>query len=308
MSLLDPLPMSLRQLQYLVAVADLGGFRRAADACRVAQPSLSAQVAQAEAALGVRIFERDRRGVRPSAAGLSLIAQARAILMAAADLRALARQAADPFAGTFRVGVIPTISPYLLPDIAPGLSRTYPSLTLAWTEERTGALVRQLYNGTLDAALLAVEADLGGLEHEVLLRDPFLLAAAPEHPLGRAVGGATLDDLRGADVLLLDDGHCFRDQALQLCSRVGAHESGFRATSLATLVQMASAGRGATLLPAIALPVENRRGQLVVRAFTPPGPGRTIALAWRRGSAMAAPLRALAGSMRAALASAATGA
>ena len=270
MSLLDPLPMSLRQLQYLVAVADLGGFRRAADACRVAQPSLSAQVAQAEAALGVRIFERDRRGVRPSAAGLSLIAQARTILMAASDLRALARQAADPFAGTFRVGVIPTISPYLLPDVAPSLSRAYPSLTLAWTEERTGALVRQLYNGTLDAAILAVEADLGGLEHEVLL----------------------------------DDGHCFRDQALQLCSRVGAHESGFRATSLATLVQMASAGRGATLLPAIALPVENRRGQLVVRPFTPPGPGRTIALAWRRGSALAVPLRALALSMRAALASA----
>lgn len=308
MSLLDPLPMSLRQLQYLVAVADLGGFRRAADACRVAQPSLSAQVAQVEAALGVRIFERDRRGVRPSAAGLSLIAQARTILMAATDLRALARQAADPFEGTFRVGVIPTISPYLLPDVTPGLSRAYPSLTVAWTEERTGALVRQLYNGTLDAAILAVEADLGGLEHEVLLHDPFLLAAAPEHPLGRARGGATLDDLRGADVLLLDDGHCFRDQALQLCSRVGAHESGFRATSLATLVQMASAGRGATLLPAIALPVENRRGQLVVRPFTPPGPGRTIALAWRRGSALAVPLRALALSMRAALASAHTGA
>ena len=302
MPLLDPLPVSLRQLQYLVAVADLGGFRRAADACRVAQPSLSAEVAQAEAALGVRIFERDRRGVRPSAAGLSLIAQARTILMAASDLRALARQAADPFAGTFRVGVIPTISPYLLPDVAPSLSRAYPSLTLAWTEERTGALVRQLYNGTLDAAILAVEADLGGLEHEVLVHDPFLLAAAPEHPLGRAAGGATLDDLRGADVLLLDDGHCFRDQALQLCSRVGAHESGFRATSLATLVQMASAGRGATLLPAIALQVENRRGQLVVRPFTPPGPGRTIALAWRRGSALAVPLRTLALSMRDALA------
>jgi LysR family hydrogen peroxide-inducible transcriptional activator len=308
MPLLDPLPVSLRQLQYLVAVADLGGFRRAADACRVAQPSLSAQVAQAEAALGVQVFERDRRGVRPSAAGLPLIAQARTILMAAADLQALARQAADPFAGTFRVGVIPTISPYLLPDIAPGLSRAYPSLTMAWTEERTGALVRQLYNGTLDAAILAVEADLGGLEHEILGHDPFLLAAAPEHPLGRAVGDATLDDLRGTDVLLLDDGHCFRDQALQLCRRVGAHESGFRATSLATLVQMASAGRGATLLPSIALPVENRRGQLVVRPFAAPGPGRTIALAWRRGSAMAAPLRALAGSMRAALASAATGA
>jgi LysR family transcriptional regulator, hydrogen peroxide-inducible genes activator len=301
MDMLAPTPFSLRQLQYVVAVADLGGFRRAAEACHVSQPSLSAQVAQAEAALGVRLFERNRRRVRVSAAGAPLVAQARAVLVAAADLLELGRQLADPFNGTLRIGVIPTISPYLLPEVAPALARVYPRLTIVWSEERTGGLVRQVNEGRLDAAILALEADLGPLAHAVLLRDPFLLAAPPDHPLAKARRRARLDELHDASVLLLDDGHCFRDQALQLCARVGAREAGFRATSLATLVQMASAGRGVTLLPSIALPVENRRGQLVVRSFAPPGPGRTIALVWRRGSALAPSLDRLAESIRDAL-------
>lgn len=301
MDLLAPLPVSLRQLQYVVAVADLGGFRRAAEACHVSQPSLSAQVAQAETALGVRLFDRDQRGVRVSPAAATLIAQARTVLLAASDLRERGRQLADPFSGTLRVGVIPTISPYLLPDIAPALSRRYPRLTLFWSEDRTSGLVRQVNDGTLDAAVLALEAELPGLDHAVLQRDPFLLAAAPSHPLSTGRRRARMDDLKDARVLLLDDGHCFRDQALQLCASAGAQEAGFRATSLATLVQMASAGRGVTLLPAIALAVENRRGQLVTRAFANPGPGRTIALTWRRGAALAEPLRELAAAIRDAL-------
>ncbi len=301
MDLLAPAPVSLRQMQYLLAVADLGGFRRAAEACHVSQPSLSAQIAHAEAALGVRLFERDRRGVRVSAAGLPLIAQARAVLVAAGDLRELGRQLADPFTGTLRIGVIPTISPYLLPEVAPGLARAYPRLTIVWREDHTGGLVRQLNEGALDVTIVALEADLGTLDHAVLLRDPFLLAIAPEHPLAAPKRRARIDDLDGVGVLLLDDGHCFRDQALQLCARVGAREAGYRATSLATLVQMASAGHGVTLLPSIAIPVENRRGQLVVRPFAPPGPGRTIVLAWRRGSALAPSLNILAASIRATL-------
>ena len=301
MDLLAPAPVSLRQMQYLLAVADLGGFRRAAEACHVSQPSLSAQIAHAEAALGVRLFERDRRGVRVSAAGLPLIAQARAVLVAAGDLRELGRQLADPFTGTLRIGVIPTISPYLLPEVAPGLARAYPRLTIVWREDHTGGLVRQLNEGALDVTIVALEADLGTLDHAVLLRDPFLLAIAPEHPLAAPKRRARIDDLDGVGVLLLDDGHCFRDQALQLCARVGAREAGYRATSLATLVQMASAGHGVTLLPSIAIPVENRRGQLVVRSFAPPGPGRTIVLAWRRGSALAPSLDILAASIRATL-------
>lgn len=301
MDVLAPLPVSLRQLQYVVAVAELGGFRRAAEACHVSQPSLSAQVALAERALGVRLFERTRREVRVSVAGAPLVAQARAVLVAAGDLRELGRQRADPFAGTLRIGVIPTISPYLLPEIAPALTRAYPRLTVEWSEERTGTLVRQAGAGAIDAALLALEADLGTLDHAELLHDPFLLAAAQGHPLVRARQRARVAALQGLSVLLLDDGHCFRDQALQLCARVGARESGFRATSLATLVQMACAGGGVTLLPSIALPVENRRGQLVVRRFADPAPGRTIVLAWRRGSALASPLQQLADRIRRAL-------
>ena len=153
MNLLAQLPVSLRQLQYLVAVADLGGFRRAAEACHVSQPSLSAQIAQAESALGVRVFERDRHHVRVSAAGAPIVAQARVVLVAAGDLTDLGRQLAVPFTGTLRIGVIPTISPYLLPDVAPGLALRYPRLTIEWREDHTRDLVRQINTGTLDAAI-----------------------------------------------------------------------------------------------------------------------------------------------------------
>ena len=302
MDLLLPLPVSLRQLQYIVAVVEQGSFRRAADVCHVSQPSLSAQVAVAERALGVQLFERTSRRVRVPTAAAPLVAQARRVLTAAGDLRELARQKADPFHGTLRVGIIPTICPYVLPDIAPSLSRDYPQLSIHWIEERTTRLVRQMKDGVIDAAVVALEADLRGLAHAPLGWDPFYLAAAPEHPLSRGKKRLTLNVLDGARVLLLDDGHCFGDQALQLCTSAGASETGFRATSLATLVQMASASGGVTLLPSIALPVENRRGQLTVRPFAQPGPGRTLALAWRRGSALRAALQRVAETIRAALA------
>ena len=303
MESLSPLPVTLRQLQYIVAIAEHGSFRRAAETCHVAQPSLSAQVAVAERALGVQLFERTGRRVRVPVAAAPLIAQARRILVAAGDLQALARQRSDPFRGTLRIGVIPTICPYLLPDIAPALAHDYPDLTIDWSEERTARLVEQVKDGAIDAAVVALEADLRGLAHEPLGRDPFLLAAAPGHPLARGKKKLTIDVLDGTRVFLLDDGHCFRDQALQWCTRAGAKETAFRATSLATLVQMVSASGGVTLLPAIALAVENRRGQLTVRRFEPPGPGRTLALAWRRGSALRALLVRLAATVRASLGS-----
>jgi len=289
MALLD---VSLRQLEYIVAVADLRGFRRAAEACDVAQPSLSMQVALAERQLGVQIFERDHRGVRLSTVGTAIVEQARRVLVAARDLRELARQSSDPFDGTMRLGVIPTIGPYLLPDITPALARAFPRLQLLWTEARTGDLVRNLKEGSLDGVLLALEADIGDLEYEVIGRDWFVLAASPRHPLvkGRLSTRADADVLKGQTVLLLDDGHCFREQALSFCTQASAGEHSFRATSLATLVQMVSAGTAVTLLPSLALPVENRRGQLRVRRFSAPEPSRTIALAWRRGSAVGAPL------------------
>ncbi|MGZ4533084.1 MAG: LysR family transcriptional regulator, partial [Mycobacteriaceae bacterium] len=156
MDLLSALPISLRQLQYIVAVADLGSFRRAAEACHVAQPSLSAQVGVAERALGMQLFERTGRRVRVPAAAAPLIAQARRILVAAGDLRELARQQADPFRGTVRIGVIPTICPYMLPEIASALGRDFPHLTINWREDRTNRLVRQAKDGTIDGAMLAL--------------------------------------------------------------------------------------------------------------------------------------------------------
>jgi LysR family transcriptional regulator, hydrogen peroxide-inducible genes activator len=283
---MDTLDVSLRQLQYIVAVADFRGFRKAADACEVAQPSLSMQVALAERQLGVQIFERDRRGVRVSNAGVAIVDQARRVLLAARELRDLARRSADPFSGTLRVGVIPTIGPYLLPEITPALASSFPRLRLLWTEARTSDLVHELEDGRLDAILVALESDIGDLEHTVLGRDSFVLAASPRHPVVKRAARASPDVLTGEVVLLLDDGHCFRDQALRFCTQAGAGEHSFRATSMGTLVQMVSSGDAVTLLPSLALGVENRRGQLRVRRFTAPEPSRTLALAWRRGSAL----------------------
>jgi LysR family hydrogen peroxide-inducible transcriptional activator len=291
---------SLRQLQYIVAVADHGGFGRAAHACHVSQPSLSAQIAGVEQQLGVRLFERNRRGVRVAAAAAPLIEQARRVLLAAGDLMELAQQGADPLRGALRIGVIPTIAPYLLPELTPPLREAFPHLQLSWTEAPTGDLVRQINAGSLDAALLAREADIADLECADLGRDSFVLAAAHGHPLMRKLKRtrATPDVLADTSVLLLDDAHCLRDQALALCRRAGASENSFRATSLSTLVQMVSTGDTVTLLPSLALAVENRRGQLEVRSFKAPEPGRTLALAWRKGSSLRPALATIAATMK----------
>jgi LysR family hydrogen peroxide-inducible transcriptional activator len=289
-----PLPVTLRQLQYLVAVADLRSFRKAAEACHVAQPSLSAQVAEAEGALGVRLFERDRRGVLPTRAGEALLARIRRVLVEAGDLAEAARRHADPRAGTLRLGVLPTIAPYLLPAAVPALRGALPRLALRWEEDRTAPLVGRVEAGELQGAVLADHADLGGLDTAPLGADPFVLAAPRGHPLARGAGPVRPADLRGAEVLLLDDGHCLRDQALEVCGRARARELDFRATSLGTLVQMVAGGAGVTLLPALAAAAEAARADLVLRPFADPAPSRALVLGWRRGSASAPALREVA--------------
>jgi LysR family hydrogen peroxide-inducible transcriptional activator len=291
---LTPHNLTLRQLQYLVAVAEERNFRRAAERCGVSQPSLSAQVAEAEEALGTRIFERDRRGVLITAAGTILVERARRVLLDTEDLLRVAAGHADPMAGTLHLGVIPTIAPYLLPDVDPVLRREFPALRILWTEDKTGNLVQRINQGDLDGAIVAREADLDRLECEKIGIDPFVLAVPKGHKLARGRRPVPIQTLADERVLLLDDGHCFRDQVVELCSRSRAEEVGFRATSLATLAQVAASGAGVTLLPRMSLEVENRRNQLVIRPFRKPAPYRTLVLAMRRETAMAEPLRKIA--------------
>jgi LysR family hydrogen peroxide-inducible transcriptional activator len=295
---MNPHPFSLRQLQYAVAVAETRGFRSAAERCHVSQPALSAQLAQLEAVLGVRLFERDRRRVLVTSAGAELLALARRVLAEADGLLDAAQRAGDPLAGSVRVGVIPTISAYLLPDIVPALRREYPRLVVLWEEEKTSVLLDGLRQGRLEAVLLALVPGMDDLEREVVAEDPFVLAGPPGHPLVRARRPARLAELDGERLLLLEDGHCFRDQALAICSAGGAQEAGFRATSLPTLIQMVAGGAGLTLLPALSVDVESRRGELGLRRFEAPQPSRTLVLAWRRQSPRGDALRRLAATAR----------
>lgn len=277
--------VSIRQLQYVVAVADTLGFHRAARRCAVSQPSLSAQIKLLEDVLGVRIFERDRRRVLVTPAGEEIVERARRALREVEDLVTVAEHKRDPMKGTIRIGVIPTVAPYFLPEVVPAIRAAYPNLRLVFTEEKTDSVVESLREGRLDLGLVALEADLGELAHVSIVEDPFVVALPKSHPLAKrkTVSQADLD---GETVLLLDDGHCLRTQALAVCDRAGAKESELRATSLSTLAQMVSVGGGVTLLPALAVPVENRRGQLELRKLLPVQ-FRTLALVYRPDSPFA---------------------
>lgn len=277
--------VSLRQLEYLVALSRTLRFREAAERCHVTQPALSTQIQQLERSLGVPLFERDRRTVALTEAGRRAVVRAERVLTEVEALTEEARAQHKPLTGTLRLGVIPTIAPYVLPTFVPALKRRYPKLRLLLHEGQTAHLLEQLRANELDLLLLALEADLGDVEVMPLYPDPFVVAAPKGHPLAsrRAIRSSDLADV---EVLLLDDGHCLRNQALDLCNRAGAHEvDDFRASSLNTLARMVAAGTGVTLLPSIALSTEVRaRDPMVVRPFAKGGPKRTIGLAWRKTS------------------------
>lgn len=295
--------LSLRQLEYVVAVADTLGFHRAAERCHVSQPTLSAQIKQLEGLLGLTLFERDKRRVIVTEAGAAVVVEARRVLVAAGDLVAAARRVAAPGTGTLRVGILPTIAPYALHRFVPAAKARFPHLRLVFREAKTEELLAALREGQLDAGVLALEANLGldDWASAIIERDPFVVALPKGHPLARRklVRPSDLDALR---VLLLDDGHCFRTQALALCQTTGATEGDLRATSLTTLVQMVASGDDATLLPAMAVAVENRAHQIEVRPFAKGGPHRTVALLWRAQSPSGNTLRALAAAFRSAVA------
>jgi LysR family hydrogen peroxide-inducible transcriptional activator len=293
-----PHSFSLRQLQYVVAVADELSFRRAALRCHVSQPSLSSQLAQVEEALGVRMFERSRKRVLVTIAGRDLVERAKRLLLDADEIVEAARRVGDPLSGTIRLGIIPTISPYLLPAVTPHLRKAIPRLRIAWFEDKTGALVRRLADGQIEGAIVALEAEVGDVAREVVASDPFVLVTRPDHPLAVKESPVSQAELRGQELLLLDEGHCFREQALEACGSARAREGEFRATSLSTLVQMVSGGAGITLIPALAVDTEAKRARLHIRALATPAAHRTIALVWRKGSPVEPALRAVASTLR----------
>jgi len=276
---------SLRQLECVVALAEHLSFRRAAEACSISQPALSLQLQQLERMLGTSLFERDRRRVLLTPVGAELVAHARAALLTVDGFVHAAGALQDPLAGTLRLGVIPTVAPYVLPGVIGALRKRFPKLRLLLREDQTAHLVAQVREGKLDLALLALEAELGGLETLALYSDPFVLAAPAGHALA-ARKQARDEDLAGEEVLLLEDGHCLRDQALSLCARVGARELGdFRATSLNTLVRMVASGTGVTLLPTMALAAEVHAQDKVVTLPLARRASRTIGLVWRASTA-----------------------
>ncbi len=275
--------MNLRDLEYLVAVADHRHFGRAAEACFASQPTLSTQIRKLEGELGVELIERNPRRITLTEAGNAVVEHARAVLAETDKIRALARRTVDPEAGSIRIGIFHTLAPYLLPHVVPALNERFPRLELLLVEDKTDALVARLLEGSLDAGMFAQPIHAGNLHAEALFDEDFVLAAPRGHDLVADDTPIGVDALAGEDLLLLEEGHCLRDQALDVCRLTGAAERrGFRATSLATLAQMVSAGVGVTLLPELAVrPPVPENPRIVLRRFTDPVPHRSIALFWR---------------------------
>ncbi len=278
---------TLRQLQYLIAVAEEGHFGRAAQRCFVTQSTLSAGIQELESILGITVIERTKRRVAVTPLGQELVARARRVLAEVEDMTVTAKASTQPLTGLLRLGAIPTIGPYVLPKILPPLRTSYPDLRLYLCEEQTARLVDQLIGGDLDVAILALPYEMGDLECMVLADDPFWLAVPKDHELAKSKEPIAAEALSGEDLLLLGDGHCMRDHALAACQRQPAPgRSGmFQATSLYTLVELVAGGFGATLLPGIALNSDHVRAADVVLRPLAGGAGRQIALAWRRSSA-----------------------
>ncbi|MER2176523.1 MAG: DNA-binding transcriptional regulator OxyR [Stenotrophomonas maltophilia] len=288
--------MNLRDLKYLVALADHRHFGKAAAACFVSQPTLSTQIRKLEDELGLPLVERAPRKVMLTPAGVEAAARARTIVAEVEQMKEAARRSRDPEAGTVRLGIFPTLGPYLLPHVIPNIRERFPQLELLLVEEKSDELLTRLREGKLDAALLALPLDDDQLHAEFLFEEPFLLAVSQQHPLARRQH-LDVQELSSQKLLLLEDGHCLRDQALAVCRLFGANEkSEFRATSLETLRQMVAADVGITLLPTLSVkPPVPRSDNIRLLDFSGDDrPSRRIAMAWRRSSAMTGFLEQLA--------------
>lgn len=279
--------MNLRDLRYLVALAEHKHFGRAADASFVSQPTLSTQIKKLEDELDVALVERTPRKILLTEVGREIATRARHVLDEVEQIKAIARRTKDPESGTLRLGIFPTLGPYLLPHVIPGLRDRFPRLELLLIEEKTETLLQRLREGRLDTALLALPLHDDQLHAETLFDEPFLLAVPTQHRLAKR-RSLDIDDLESESLLLLEDGHCLRDQALDVCQLAGASErDGFRATSLETLRQMVAANVGITLLPQLAvLPPVVQSDAIHLLNFRGTPPNRRIALVWRKSTAM----------------------
>ena len=287
--------LKLKDLRYLVALADTRHFGRAAERSFVSQPTLSAQLKKLEDYLGVQLIERVPKRVSLTAAGEEIVARARRILEASDEIVELAKGHRDPLAGRLKIALLPTIGPYLLPNVAARLRKQLPRLELMLYEYQTDPMLEKLHSGEIDVGILALPVPLDGLESFELYREPFTVALPAGHRLASRQA-IKVDDLSQETLLLLEDGHCLRDQALDICSSTGVNEKqDFRATSLETLRQMVAAGVGITLLPELAGrgAYGNARG-VVVKPFVKPVPTRTIGAVWRKSSARREAILALA--------------
>ena len=279
--------MNLRDLRYLVALADHKHFGCAAAASFVSQPTLSTQLKKFEDELGMALVERNPRNVLLTEVGEAVVARAKVILREADEIKAIARRAKDPESGMVRLGIFPTLAPYLLPHVVPNIVKRFPKLELILVEDKTEVILKKLHDGELDAGVLALPIHDDSLHAEFLFEETFVLALPKHHRLAKA-RRVKLADLATESLLLLDDGHCLRDQALEVCAMTGAAEKpGFRATSLETLRHMVSANVGVTLMPALSVhaPAPNAPGVCLV-PFSEPAPHRRIAMIWRRTSAL----------------------
>lgn len=292
---------TLRQLQYLKLLSEHGSFSRAAEAAHVTQPTLSAGIQELERVLGTPVVDRARSGVILTSAGEEAVHRAQAILAQAEDLVQAAQTASQPLSGRFRLGVIPTIAPYLLPRALPVLRERFPKLRLFLREDLTGRLIAALRTGALDAALIALPYDMTGLAWAHVEDDELLAAAPPNHPMGREQR-VKPEDLEGDDLILLEDGHCLRDHALAACGLEPPKpmgEESFAATSLPTLVQMVGSGLGVSFLPAMAVKAGlTEHVPVIVRPLEADHPSREIVVAWRAGSSRAGEGRLLAEAFR----------
>lgn len=277
--------MNLRDLDYLVTLADLRHFSKAAETCHVSQPTLSTQIRKLEAELDVQLFERAPRKVMLTPIGEEIVELARKILRDTDQLRLHAKKRRNPASGILKLGLFPTLAPYLLPHVVPRIRKHFPELSLQLFEEKTADILRMLQQGKLDAGILALPLPDNTLQHHVLFEEPFVLAVPSEHPLAKKRNIKT-DDLRSTKLLLLEEGHCLRDHALEVCQMAGAlEELDFHATSMETLRQMVAANAGITLMPTLSVkPPIAQAENVVVRTFAPPVPKRVIAMCWRKST------------------------